>query len=462
MHPVTVNGNDSRIPLWLRIREFAVPPSMIETATTRRRAGDWAGACAAAGVDVDVDPRALAHTHGSELAARVLGDLRHLAPDLLRWHMPRVASDGVLRPGLTTTLARYDTGERRKRCRRASFVHLVVRTPPAWADSGQRMSLALWDESCPDRGIGSHPHPRPNRCFRFDLHRHLWDARRTDELGTRCGAGETAEVSRTESAVAKHAPPGSAVDLWAAEAELLLCADGYRRGPVLVRFGARHRVILEYEGDPPALRVAPGYAQGAVPTLPILPYAATWVLPDLALLRAGAITADRLHPLVASAIVPEFCSAATSFESERHDHPHLVQCRGEQHRIALVDGELTALDHSPAEIRREELLVALSGTPLPCLQAIDLAHRRPDCLAGVRDRLRHGDIAGALAVVENLLGTAALMRPGALRDELEAAAQRESTYRQFRTGLSDSSEAFPPAKRRTPSHRTHPRHATSR
>nr|WP_030513747.1 hypothetical protein [Nocardia sp. NRRL WC-3656] len=462
MHPVTANGNDSRIPLWLRIREFAVPPSMIETATTRRRAGDWAGACAAAGVDVDVDPRALARTHGSELAARVRGDLRHLAPDLLRWHMPRVASDGVLRPGLTTTLARYDTGERRKRCRRASFVHLVVRTPPAWADSGQRMSLALWDESCPDRGIGSHPHPRPNRRFRFDLHRHLWDARHTDELGTRCGTAETADVSRTESGVAEHAPPGSAVDRWAAEADLLLCADGYRRGPVLVRFGVRHRVILEYEGDPPALRVAQRYPRGAIPALPILPYAATWVLPDLALLRAGAITADRLHPLVASAIVPEFCAAAKSFEAERHDHPHLVQCRGEQHRIALVDGELTALDHSPAEIRREELLVALSGTPLPCLQAIDLAHRRPDCLAGVRDRLRHGDIAGALAVVENLLGTAALLRPGALRDELEAAAQRESTYRQFRTGLSDSSEAFPPAKRRTHSHRTHPRHATSR
>src|SRR5689334_12489658 len=125
MHPVTANGNDSRIPLWLRIREFAVPPAMIETATTQRRAGDWAGACAAAGVDVDVDPRQLARTHGSELAARVLGDLRHLAPDLLRWHMPRVASDGLLRPGLTTTLARYDPRERGKCCGRAGCIHLV-------------------------------------------------------------------------------------------------------------------------------------------------------------------------------------------------------------------------------------------------------------------------------------------------------------------------------------------------
>lgn len=42
---------------------------MIETATARRRAGDWAGACAAAGVDADIDaditPRSVARAHGS-------------------------------------------------------------------------------------------------------------------------------------------------------------------------------------------------------------------------------------------------------------------------------------------------------------------------------------------------------------------------------------------------------------
>ncbi|MBF4998988.1 hypothetical protein IRT45_17720 [Nocardia sp. BSTN01] len=458
MHPVTANGNDSRIPLWLRIREFAVPPTMIETATTRRRAGDWAGACAAAGVDVDVDPRALARAHGSELAARISGDLRHLAPDLLRWHMPRVACDGLLRPGLTTTLARYDPGERGKHCSRPGFVHLVVRTAPAWADSGQRMSLALWDESRPDGGIGSHPHPRPNRRFRLDLHRHLWDARRTDELGMRCGTGRVAEDNAMEAAIAEQVPPGCAVDRWAAEAELLLRTDGCPHGPLQVRFGARHRVVLEYEGDPPALRIAHRYPPGAMSALPVLPYAATWLLPDLALMRAGAITADRLHPLVASALVPEFLSAPTSSVVSEYSRAHLVRCRGEQHRIGLVDGTLTALDHTPAELRREELLVALSGTPLPCLQAIDLAHRRPDCLAGVGDRLRHGDIAGALDIVENLLGPDARLRSGALRDELEAAAQREHTYRQFRSGLPESAL---PRKRRT-RHRTHPRHAMAR
>src|SRR5689334_12677580 len=104
----TANGL-ARLSRWQRVREFAVPPSMIETATARRSAGDWAGACAAAGIDVDLHLRTLARTHGRELVTRLRADLRHLAPDLLRWHMPRIAPDGLLRPGLTLTLARYDT-----------------------------------------------------------------------------------------------------------------------------------------------------------------------------------------------------------------------------------------------------------------------------------------------------------------------------------------------------------------
>ncbi|NBM20701.1 hypothetical protein GUY61_35300, partial [Streptomyces sp. GC420] len=148
------DSRDSLPSFWPRVREFAVPPSMIETATARRRAGDWAGACAAAGIDVDLSPRSTARTHGRELAARVRADLRHLAPDLLRWHMPRIAPDGLLRPGLTISLARYEAAGRDG----SSPVHLVVRTPPAWADAGQRISLALWDGSDPRAGACPHPH----------------------------------------------------------------------------------------------------------------------------------------------------------------------------------------------------------------------------------------------------------------------------------------------------------------
>src|SRR5688500_16405358 len=134
---------DLRVSLWRRVREFAVPRSMIETATARRAVGDWAGACAAARVDVDLDLRAVRERHGTEFARVLRADLRLLAPDLLRWHMPRIAPDGRLRPDLTVTLARYPRPG-------AASVQLVVRTPPAWASTGQRMSLALWE---------GHPHP---------------------------------------------------------------------------------------------------------------------------------------------------------------------------------------------------------------------------------------------------------------------------------------------------------------
>ncbi len=429
---------DSRLSFWLRVREFAVPPSMIETATARRAVGDWAGACAAAGIDVDLNPRSVALTYGRELAAQVRADLRHLAPDLLRWHLPRIAPDGLLRPGLTLSLARYGA------VGRAGPVHLVVRTPPAWADAGQRFILALWGGSRAEAGDRRHPHPRPSRRFRLDLHRHLWDARRTDELRARSGADRTADgPPLPDTDLLGKVPRGHgrrcAVDRWAAEAEILLRDQGRSTGPVAVRFGARQRLVLHLVADdrglgPPTVRIAAS-PEGDASALPVLPDAATWVPPDLELLRAGAIEVERLHPLVASALVPDHSPAGPARIADRAGQPRLVECRGARHRIGLVDGVLAPLDHDPGELRREELLVALTGTPLPCLQAIDEAHRHPECLTDVRERLDHGDIAGALAVVEGLLGPDAVLRDGALRDELEAAARRRITYGLFRAGM---------------------------
>ncbi|RKR86422.1 hypothetical protein BDK92_0647 [Micromonospora pisi] len=459
MHSRTVNG-DSRLAFWLRVREFAVPPSMIQSATARRTAGDWAGACAAAHVDVDLNLRSVARAHGQELAARIRGDLRHLAPDLLRWHMPRIAPDGLLRPGLTVSLARYrPTGH-------GDGVHLVARTPPAWADAGQRLSLALWDGS--RSAPHPHPHPRPDRRFRLDLHRHLWDARRSGELRVRSGADLPPADARP--APEQHALPvrDCAVDRWAAEAGLLLHAEGRTAGNVTVRLGSRHRVLLElpapggaYAPGPP--RITTRSAGGGDSALPVLPDAATWVLPDLALLRAGLIEADQLHPLVAPALVPGHRPADTLPAPDGGATPRLVDCRGAQHRIGLVDGVLVPLDHDPAEIRREELLAALTGTPLPCLQAIDEVHRRPESLVDIRARLDHGDVAGALAAVEDLLGSDALLRGGALREELETAAHRQVAHGLFRAGLSGlGPPPVQPAGNRSRDRRNHPRRPTLR
>lgn len=112
-----------------------------------------------------------------------------------------------------------------------------------------------------------------------------------------------------------------------------------------------------------------------------------------------------------------------------------MECLGEVHRIALRDGTLTAIDHDPAQLRREELLVALGGPALPCLRAIDDVHRDPEALPAVRERLGHGDVAGALAVVEGLLGPGAVLRDGPLREELESAAAHRIDHGLFRSGL---------------------------
>ncbi|MFE7810136.1 hypothetical protein ACFU51_36840 [Streptomyces sp. NPDC057430] len=461
------DSTPSYLSFWPRVREFAVPPSMIETATARREAGDWAGACAAARVDVDLDLRSVARIHGRDLAARIRDDLRHLAPDLLRWHMPRIAPHGLLRPGLTIPLARYDADEPG----RAGPVHLVARTPPARADGGQRIALALWDGFSQTAARG-HPHPHPSRRFRLDLHRHLWDARRAGELRIRSGADRSpppapnAPASDVPVPVPSLVPEGCrcAVDRWAAEAGHLLRAERRSDGPVAVRVGPRRRLLLDVTGGgatASAWRIASVSPDGGGSCVPVLPDAATWVLPDLDLLRAGAIEADRLHPLVASALVPDHVPSGTS--SPREDpvaRERFVECRGARHRIGLVDGVLAALDHDADEVRREELLMALSGTPLPCLRAIDEAHRRPECLVGVRERLHHGDIAGALVVVEGLLGPGAVLRGGALRDALEAAAERRIAYGLFRAGMAvPAPHRACPAPSRPRGYRPHPRHA---
>ncbi|MGW0811929.1 hypothetical protein ACWD00_01515 [Streptomyces viridiviolaceus] len=438
------NEFPSRLLMWQRVREYAVPPSMIETATARRAVGDWAGACAAARIDVDLDLRAVRDRHGTDLVHRLRADLRRLSPDLLRWHMPRIAPDGRLRPGLTLSLARY-------RSSGALPLELVVRTPPAWADAGQRMSLALWEGSA-NGAPRHHPHPHPDRRFRLDLHRHLWDAGRSGELARRCGAYGAPSATPPDlpglpgghGRSATPDPPAVpdapwAVGRWAAEAELLLRTEGRPRGAFTVRLDARSRAVLELvapdDSHAPAFRpLREALPAQEAAALPVLPEAAARVLPDLELLRAGLVAAERLHPLVAAALPVSGPAPVAGPVAEPGD-PHRVECRGEVHRIALRDGVLTAVDHDPTELRREELLVALGGPALPCLRAIDSVHRTPEALPAVRERLRHGDVAGALAVVERLLGPAAVLRDGPLREELESAAERRVDHGLFRSGL---------------------------
>ena len=244
MRSFTAN-EDSRLSLWLRVREFAVPPSMIESATARRAVGDWAGACAAARVDVDLNLPAVARTRGRELAARVRAELRHLAPDLLRWHMPRIAPDGLLRPGLTNRWP----GTVRRGPRAATRSNW-------WPGRHRRGRMPGSGSACRcgrtpvAQRPGPHPHPRPDRRFRFDLHRHLWDARRAGELRERAGAGQW-PPSAPELDQDPAVPPadGCAVHRWAAEAAIVLREQDQDHGLVSVRLGGRRRLVLRVGGS---------------------------------------------------------------------------------------------------------------------------------------------------------------------------------------------------------------------
>ncbi len=91
---------------WLVARRYGVPARMVAEATAARLAGDWRGACEAARVDVTFTLDEVRHTHGATVAEKVADDLTHLAPDLLRWHLPRRVGDGrgLLWPRLTVLL----------------------------------------------------------------------------------------------------------------------------------------------------------------------------------------------------------------------------------------------------------------------------------------------------------------------------------------------------------------------
>ncbi|HWS36171.1 MAG TPA: hypothetical protein VN408_25980, partial [Actinoplanes sp.] len=273
---------------------------------------------------------------------------------------------------------------------------------------------------------GPHPRPRPDRRFRLELHPHLWAADRAPELHERSGAEHWAPTP-TDGGW-----PGHAVHRWAAEAEILRAADGCT-GPVAVRLGNGHRFLIGDEAPGPR----------PVPACGVLPYAATWTPPDLELLHAAMISADRLHPLVAEALAPPTPDGAVR-QVTVDGGVRQVECRGETHRLAVVGGRLVPLDHEPGQLRREELLTVFGGPPVPCLQLISADARNPLWLDDVRARLDHGDRAGATELVTTRLGTDVPIE-GPLREAFDDAAAGLVEHGLYRAGLTGR---IPPLERR--------------
>ncbi|MGI5242381.1 hypothetical protein [Dactylosporangium sp. CA-139066] len=165
-----------------RRRRYGVTPALIAAVNERRAAGDVAGACAAAGIEAGVDLAAVAHEAGAEVAAQVEDDLRHLVPDLLRWHVLRLQHHP----------ARFDR-------RYSSAVYLSRHVTPL-AEYGERalylapaagagpFSVRTASASGPSRFVLRFGEPpAPARPMSLAGLRELWDARHAAGLLARCG-----------------------------------------------------------------------------------------------------------------------------------------------------------------------------------------------------------------------------------------------------------------------------------
>ncbi|MER6445928.1 ankyrin repeat domain-containing protein [Streptomyces venezuelae] len=409
-------------PAWQRIRRYAVPGWMIEQATAHRLAGDWRAACAAAAVDVDFDLAGLAVRYGAEVAEAVAEDLSHLAPDLLRWHLPRLLGGRTtIAPDLRIVLASYGG---------PGGPALSV-TTPVMTEGSQRLRLhcaPVVIERNKYTGRGFVPEP-------WTAMRPFWDARHAPGLGARFAdpdglAERIAELRAAGDTIGAYEAAGITCDLTVppvqryqrpADPEALLArlpAELARIAPEVTRLvaagsGERYRlgaswpysVVLEHSG-PGRLR-ARVVQQAEAASLPVLPRYAWQRLPDLELVRTGRISPRELHPLVAAALFPGTGPAAGPPGPDTETRLVRVRCRGGWHEVRSRGGVLD-VPHTPEEQQRERAMRAFGGAVSGCF-AVQQSWtsgegRLPRGLQAQRHafflRVQHGDTPGVVALLD--------------------------------------------------------------
>ncbi|GAA3252796.1 hypothetical protein ACFO1B_45140 [Dactylosporangium siamense] len=406
---------------WHRVRRFTVPRWMIEEATRRRLAGDWRGACDAAGVDVALDLARIRRDHGAAVAAAVEDDVRHLAPDLLRWHLIGAAPATALRP-VDVRLAGYGPMALRIRPRHPG-------TP------SRRLELVFTERAggapqdvSPDRSHDQSQGLSQDLLQDLSQDRERWDSRHAGALLDRCGGydghlpfftatgdrlPEAAWTDRERVIAAQDA--GDWVRAWNVagfdvRALQALVERGHwierhlresrpdlaqvRAAVGEIRTGRRDRVRVGLSGGnvlgftaqlsvDADLRVS--YPSAPVPQ-PDLPVVRAERVVDFDLVRLGLLPMEQLHPLVGDALFP---GLAGLFEGPPDPVPDLapvrVRCQGVWH--VLGDGH-----HTGEEMRRELALRALGGAPLRGCFAARAGWRAPDAWTPKVLRLRRRDI----------------------------------------------------------------------
>ncbi|MET9378614.1 ankyrin repeat domain-containing protein [Streptomyces sp. NPDC002992] len=444
--------------VWARVRRHAVPRWMIERATEARLAGDWRATCAAAAVDVPdgLDPERIADRYGPDVAARVADDLRHLAPDLLRWHLPRVlGGHTTVTPGRRVVLASY-----------GSTGPVLSLTTSPMLEGPQRLLLHVGPARPPAL---DKLHGLTYATEDWTAARRFWDARHTGELrysagpsgsgrlpflrpdGTPLTAEElptedpgTADPAARAEWVAVLQARGAHAEAYAAAgldldltsppqgrrsyrpldvAELLgyIAPDLTRLAPEIRRLGlagrgTRFRVPVEWRGhllverDPADADETRAYVAGREryqeEDAPLLPAYAWQRLPDIGLLRAGRIRPEDLHPLVTAALFPHAGSVAGP-PGPKVPAPVRVRCGGAWHEVVSRNGVLD-IPHTEQERQRELALRAFGGTVTGCFATQHAwtsgEGRLPRALREERrvlfQHVQHGDAPGVLALLD--------------------------------------------------------------
>ncbi|GAA1039626.1 hypothetical protein GCM10009557_58790 [Virgisporangium ochraceum] len=426
---------------------YAVPAAMVAAVAARRAVGDWRGACAAAGMDVAVDLPAIARRHGIEVAAAVQADVRHLLPDLVRWHLPRRGSGGwaPLEPRLAVPLAVY-RGE-------GSTVALRVRTPE-WTDRPQRLLLDVAPVTYDHR-------LEISLRERWDHTRFRWDARETSGLLRHLGGDRTPFFHRDGRPLSPdevpREPPEKADPVALAEwvtvaqdrgddldAWLVAGVDADFTVPERLRTVAGHPVLtlqraaalatllpllraeLDRQGEPYRALLCPtepGWGRDVLElSVGVGPVRARFYEPapgscflvplgwwrrsaDVELLRFGHTRPAALHPSVRAALFPdepaeERGAAYAPLPGPDAGAPVAVRCTGEWHQVRWEPGGLATPSHGAEDLRRHRALEALGGAVAGCF-AVARAWRAyngqlPEAMVRLKAHLaaaaEHGDV----------------------------------------------------------------------
>jgi hypothetical protein len=451
---------------------------MIDAATRRRMSGDWRGACAAADIEVQLDLNAVLARHGADITAALLGDLRALAPDLLRWHLPRAShGSGRLLGGLVVPLARYPDRGGGRRSGSGGALTLVAATPDYALAAGERIVLTTLELRLAAAGA-------KGSLQRYSLidHRMFWDSSCVGGLADLCATRRGAQqITGLQDA-------GQAVEAWKAAGSTLIASSSAslnRRlsgvpvnlpglasrvrealpgvGTAAIRFGGG-AIVLQgldgFEGSPPiSAELVPPQVARPLPTVPD----AAWMRPvDVDLLRFELLRPDELHPLVAAALVPETAAAdpsapqaatrltgdrlyravpgATSFAATPDGAAEVrVQCGPELHRIVQRDRRWRSVDHQSVEAR-ESLVTLLGGQMNPCSAAAHYLNTGRHVIEFAEQLLEHGRIAEVIDVLCEHADSAATASDyefedgRTLKDALDALNDRTHRLRQILSG----------------------------